>query len=115
MSFLIINGNAYEVISTGGAQRRTPVRIGSATRAAAGNLRLQYSAEKRVWSFPLAPLTEAQDTTLVADTALGVFVTCSGSALKGASVTCSVEIGETQYVDDRQTVLYLPTVTLTEK
>lgn len=68
-------------------------RIGSSSRAFAGNLRSSYRAEKRVWQFTTELLELTAWDTLYAAVALGAHVTCSGDALRG-TVTCEVEMSQ---------------------
>lgn len=66
-------------------------------RANAGALSSAVRWEKRSWSGPTAWLTQAEVTTLRANTALAAQVACSGNLL-GATVTCEVTITEGGYV-----------------
>lgn len=72
-------------------------RIGSSSRAYAGNLRSTVRAEKRTWKITTTPMLTADSTTLRAAVALAAQVTCSGNML-GGSVTCEVEVVDGQYI-----------------
>lgn len=66
-------------------------------RANAGSLSSDVHWEKRGWSGPTALMTQAEVTTLRANTALAAQVACSGDLL-GATVTCEVTVTEASYV-----------------
>ena len=96
MSFLVIAGQTIEVMEGQAAEGRE--RIGVQQRAFAGNLRTAIRVEKRNWGLTTALLLQADYETLVAATALGAHVACSGDALGGDTITCSVELGDAAYV-----------------
>jgi hypothetical protein len=95
MSALIVAGITVPVARTG-VVKRAPDRIGSASRAYAGNLRTTYRAEKRNWTIPTQLLTDTDALALEAAVALGVAVTCSGAIL-GGSISCEIEVQDSIY------------------
>lgn len=88
MAFLTIAGTTIPV-STGGAVAKAIERVGSSTRAFAGNLRSTVRAEKRAWQFTTRWLTQGDAAIIEALYNNGEFVTCAGDAL-GATYTCEV-------------------------
>lgn len=90
MPYLVVASIDVPVRNTQGGLNQI-VRIGSSTRAFAGNLRSSYRAEKRVWQFTTELMELASWDTLKAAVTLGAHVTCSGDALRG-TVTCEVEM-----------------------
>lgn len=88
MSFLTIASTTIPV-STTGASKKGMERVGSSSRAFAGNLRSTVRAEKRVWQFTTKWLTQAEAAVIEALYDNGEFVSCAGDAL-GATVTCEV-------------------------
>lgn len=95
MAFLSVAGVTVHVARNQATE--TVERIGSSSRAYAGNLRSTVRAEKRTWKVTTTPMTAAACATLRAAIALAVQVTCTGDMLP-ASVTCEVEITDAPYV-----------------
>lgn len=111
MAFFTFNGTTYPVAVD--AEEGEPVRIGGESRAQAGNLRLQYSDEKRTWSMTLGPMSQALETTLRADARLGAFRTATGDFLLGASITASLVIRSSRYIKDLITNTRMRQVSIT--
>lgn len=97
MSFLTVNSVDYEV-TTDGAQQGEPIRQGAVVRAFAGNARSTVRSVKRQWSFTVFFDDPADEATLRTATELGQAVTCTGDALAGASVSCIVTVGASDYL-----------------
>jgi hypothetical protein len=122
MAFLTIGGTTYQVLDDGASENPLAHVIGHEDRAFAGNLRSTVRGEKREWGpFRLLDsggdfMTEAEYQTLRSATAAGVFLTCSGDALNGASVSCRVRITAAAYERQRPPAAHrrIPTVTLAE-
>ena len=95
MSFLVIAGTTVKVARTSAAE--TIERIGTSSRAYAGNLRSTVRSEKRTWKVTTTPMIAADAATLRAAIALAAQVTCTGNML-GGSVTCEVEMTDGPYV-----------------
>jgi hypothetical protein len=94
-AFLAIAGITVHVAR--GQASESIERIGSSSRAYAGNLRSRVRAEKRTWKVTTTPMLSADATTLRAAVALAAQVSCSGNAL-GGTVTCEVEVSDSPYV-----------------
>lgn len=92
-----------------GATREESEAIGEATRAFAGNLRSSVRAEKRRWTVQVYVPTEAEFATLLAATANRAFVTCTGTLLQNASITCMVTVGRTDFHKKTITSLWCTT------
>lgn len=98
--FVTINGNPYEVTHDGAAEL-APIVIGARFRTASGKQRSTARAVIRGWGMTLLFRGDLSDEeTLRDDVSLGEQVTCSGDALKGASVLCDVEIGAAGMIPD---------------
>lgn len=112
MPFLTIAGIDVPV-STSGASKLAPERIGSSARAFDGSLRSSVRLEKRGWQFrtPLRP--SGFWTALESAVANGTFVSCAGDAI-GATVLCEVTIGESELVAVRGGFRRALTLTLRE-
>lgn len=95
MAFLIVAGITVKVARNQATE--TIERIGSSSRAYAGNLRSTVRVEKRVWKVTTAPMIAADCTTLKAAITLAAQVSCSGDMI-GSTVTCEVEITDGPYV-----------------
>ena len=96
MAFLVVGGVTVHV-ATSGATKKAIERIGSSTRAFAGNLRTTVRAEKRAWQFTTHWLTNTDAAALETAVALGAHVVCSGDAL-GGSITCEGTLGDGPYL-----------------
>lgn len=96
MAFLIVAGITVLVAPTG-AVKKSPERIGTSTRAFAGNLRTTVRAEKRSWQFTTKWIIDADAAALETAVANGAHVACSGTALN-ASVNCEVTLQDANYV-----------------
>jgi hypothetical protein len=94
-AFLVVAGITVHIAR--GQAVESIERIGSSSRAYAGNLRSAVRAEKRSWRVTTTPMIGADATTLRAAVALAAQVTCSGNAL-GGTVTCEVEVNDVPYV-----------------
>jgi hypothetical protein len=123
MAFLTLGGTTYQVIDDGNVgENPTAHVIGQEDRAFDGTLRSTVRGEKREWGpFRLLDsggdyMTEAEYQTLRAAVAGGAFLTCSGDALNGASVSCRVRITTAAYERQRppNAARRIPTVTLVE-
>ncbi len=96
--FLTIAGTVYQV-QRASATEKPPTYVGASKRAASGKLRSSKHDRKRGWGFTLGPMSQAAYVTLDTATADGAQVSCAGDAL-GATVTCEVVIGDSQYIAD---------------
>ncbi len=96
MAFLVVAGITVHVM-TSGASRKAVERIGSSTRAFAGNLRTTVRVEKRAWQFTTKWLSNTDAAAIETAVALGAHVACSGDAL-GGSITCEVTVGDGPYL-----------------
>jgi hypothetical protein len=96
MSVLIVGGVTVPV-ATDGASKRPPERIGFRGRAYAGNMRVSYKAEKRVFTIKTDLMLDASAATIEALITLGSFLACSGDVL-GSSGTFLGEMGDSSYM-----------------
>jgi hypothetical protein len=94
MAVLVSAGITVPVIAPGAT--KDIVRLGTSSRAYAGNLRSSVRAEKREWEVLTSMLTQAEAVTLEAAVASAAQVSCSGDLL-GATITCEVTVGKQQY------------------
>ena len=97
MSFVTIAGTPYEV-TTDGASQAEPIRQGAVVQAYAGNARSTVRSVKRQWELTVFFNDPTAETTLRTATELGQAVTCTGDALLGASVSCIVTVGASEYI-----------------
>jgi hypothetical protein len=99
MAFLTISGVTYPVVE-GGASEQEPVRIGSVNRAFSGLIRSSVRSEKRVRTFKVIELTQAQYETLRTTVAMGQVVNVGGTIM-GTTRPCWVTVTgvEPQLVD----------------
>lgn len=95
MAFLVVAGITVKVAR--GQATETIERIGSSSRAYAGNLRSTVRAEKRAWKVTTTPMTAADCATLKAAVTLAAQVSCSGDMI-GTTLTCEVEISDGPYI-----------------
>ena len=106
LGFLTIAGVDVEVTQ---ARRLEDDRGGEKVRAVAGNLRSTQTVAKRGWSFVTRPLTVPEQTALRAACGDGAYVAVGGTAMEFVGVgtiTCLVEIGESEYVIDAEDDAY---------
>lgn len=98
MSFIIIDGNTYEVQTQGA--RETYITPGESKRTEIGNLRstLLTGGTKRRWDFVSGPISEA--TYQVLRALHGTQKVCDGDMLNNVSATCQITIGNGAFVDD---------------
>lgn len=96
MPFLVI-ADIEVPVSTSGASKLSPERIGSSARAFDGSLRTTVRAEKRGWRFRTPTRPNGFWTALEAAVQNGAYVSCSGDAL-GGTVTCEVTVGDSDLV-----------------
>lgn len=112
MAFLTIAGVDYDVQITG-AHRPERIKIGAASRAFAGSLRSTVRAEKKVYEFRLAPMSQATAATLKANTANGAFVTVTGTLIESGPFSAQVTITDDElYFDGSQLTTALSIITL---
>ena len=97
MAFLTVANITVEMVSF---RRRKPEYRGESVRAFDQTLLTGIDRPKRGWEGATYPLTPAQVGQLEAATANGAHVACSGTALRGASVTCRVDIDTADYGPD---------------
>jgi hypothetical protein len=90
-AFLVVAGITVHIAR--GQAVESIERIGSSSRAYAGNLRSAVRAEKATST----PMIAADATTLRAAVALAAQVACSGNML-GGTVTCEVEVSDAPFV-----------------
>lgn len=91
MSFLTLDGVVVPV-TPNGAQEGAIERIGSESRAYAGNLRSTVREEKRSWTFTTRSLSSSEESDIRAAIADGAFITMSGDILGGASLLVSAAL-----------------------
>ena len=96
MAIITIAGITVPV-ARGGFVKRAPERIGTASRAYAGNLRSTYRSEKANYQITSTPLAEATCVSVEAAVTLGAQVTVGGTVL-GSSITAVVEVQDNAYV-----------------
>lgn len=114
MAFLTIDGDTYE-IAVDGASENAPEEVGNDHRAFSGNMRSSIRGIRRKWSFKTIPMVESQAQALK-DKIYSGFQECSGDALDGQAVLCSIKMSESPYLQEglghvRQVVLDLFEVT----
>jgi hypothetical protein len=97
MPFITIAGTDYEVTEDG-ASHGDPLRQGAVVRAFAGNARSTIRSVKRQWDLTIFFDDPTDETALRTATELGQAVTCTGDALLGASVSCIVTVGASEYI-----------------
>lgn len=97
MSFVTIAGTPYEC-TTDGASQGEPIRQGAVVRAFAGNARSTIRSVKDTWDLVLFFDDPTEEITLRNATKLGQAVTVTDDALLGASVSCIVTVGRSDYL-----------------
>jgi hypothetical protein len=97
LAFLVVAGITVPIALTG-ATKKAPEKAGAESRAFGGNLRSTTRWTKRNWQFTTKGLLDADAAAIEAAVNPGDFVTCTGDALGGASVSCLVTCGDGPYV-----------------
>lgn len=90
MSALVIASITVPV-GRGGAVKKPPERIGTASRAYSGALRTTFRAQKRNWQITTNLLSDSDANAIETAIALGAAVSCSGDIL-GGTISCEVEV-----------------------